>query len=130
MIRNSISVASVLAVGVATMSIAASAASSDAAAPQRAADHEISFGAAKFTKELWLNKGELITNPRAIDVESVNAGAFALEIVDEAGTVKVHNKTKNEHGGWTSWDFPSLGIYGGKYKLRFVNEAAGTREIK
>ena len=91
---------------------------------------EITFGNGSYSHELWLNGGQLINEPVGIDVESVNTGAFALEVVDEAGAIKAHNVTQNPHGGWTSWDLPSLGVYGGLYKLKFVNAAPGTRQIK
>lgn len=91
---------------------------------------DIQFGNGSYSKELWIHGGQLFTNPTGVDVESVNAGAFALEVVDANGAVKAHNVTQNAHGGWTSWDIPSLGVYNGQYKLRFVNTSAGTRLIK
>jgi hypothetical protein len=130
MTRNSQFIAIMVVLSVMDFNLAAGTNNPDVTAGKHDGTHETSFGAATFTKELWLNNGELVTNPTAIDVESVTAGAFALEIIDESGTVKVHNVAKNEHGGWTGWDFPSLGIYTGKYKLRFVNASSGTRQIK
>jgi hypothetical protein len=130
MTRKSKLVALMVALSVMDCNLAAGTNNPAVRTGKHAGANETSFGAATFTKELWLNNGEPVTNPTAIDVESVTAGAFALEIIDESGAVKAHNVAKNEHGGWTSWDFPSLGIYTGKYKLRFVNASPGTRQIK
>jgi len=90
---------------------------------------EINFGAASYTHQFLLNGGAPITNPLRVDVESENAGAFALEVLDASGAVKASNTAKNEHGGWTGWDLPSLGIPNGSFKLRFTNKASGTRMI-
>jgi len=63
----------------------------------------VNFGSGSYSHELWIHGGQLFVNPTGVDVESVNAGAFALEVVDANGDIKAHNVTQNEHGGWTSW---------------------------
>jgi hypothetical protein len=38
-------------------------------------------------------------------------------------------RTPNEHGGWTSVDFPSLGLYR-DHSIGFRNASSGTQQIK
>lgn len=90
----------------------------------------ISFGSGSYSHVLWIHNGQLFTNPVGVDVESANAGAFSLGVVNTSGVEMALNPTDNPHGGWTSWDLPSIGIHGGQYKLKFVNTSAGTRQIK
>jgi hypothetical protein len=87
------------------------------------------FGSASFTTEVWINNKALFTKPRNVDVEFVTAGPFDWIIADKDGNVVKTLRHKNEHGGWTSINFPSLGLYG-NYSIGFRNASSGPQQIK
>lgn len=88
------------------------------------------FGGGTFKQSLWINGGAFFDDPVDVNVESVTPGAFVFQAVDEAGVVKCSLRHENAHGGWTSFDLPSLGVHGGRLKLGFLNAAPGERNIK
>ncbi|WP_158789040.1 hypothetical protein [Granulicella sp. L46] len=90
-------------------------------------DYHFEFGS--FTNEMWINNKIVFKKPAGVDVEFVSAGAFDW-VFDDANGKEVRTlRSKNEHGGWTSVDFPSLGLHG-DYSIGFRNASSGEKEIK
>src|SRR5579871_6482498 len=92
-----------------------------------------SAGKASFSTFMWIKGGEVFTDTRTVEVEMVNAGAFALEAYDSSDHLVSKGERANAHGGWSTFDFRagmSPLLFGGKHKLKLVNRSAGTREVK
>jgi hypothetical protein len=93
-----------------------------------------SFGHTTFQNFVWLQGGALFENPRSLDVEMTNAGAYKVELWSAAGDLRGTGQTDNPIGGWHSFDFfQGQGgftppIPDGMFKVRFVNASAGTRD--
>jgi len=87
------------------------------------------FGSETFTKEVWINKKAVFTKPAGVDVEFVTAGAFDWVVADSDGKEVRTLLHKNEHGGWTSIDFSSLGL-SGDYSIGFRNASPKEQQIK
>jgi hypothetical protein len=87
------------------------------------------FGAGSFTKELWLNKKQVFKNPVDVSVEFITAGAFDWVFADAKGKEVRTLHHNNAHGGWTSMNFPSLGLFG-DYSIGFRNASPGKKQIK
>lgn len=87
------------------------------------------FGSATFKTEMWINYKAVFTKPVGVDVEFVTAGAFDWVIADAKGKEVRTVRHTNEHGGWTSIDFASLGLFG-DYSIGFRNASSGAQEIK
>lgn len=92
-----------------------------------------SFGKTTFAKFVWINSGSLFSNVTLVEVEMINVGAFKLEVVNKAGVV-ISSGSRNKLG-WSTFDFisgmnPPVVSGMSPYKLRFVNAAPGTRQIK
>jgi hypothetical protein len=62
-------------------------------------------------------------------VEFVTPGAFDWVFADPKGKEIRTLHHKNEHGGWTSIDFASLGLFG-DFSIGFRNASSGEKEIK
>jgi hypothetical protein len=92
-------------------------------------DKDYHFGAASFSNELWLNNGTAFKKPDGANVEFITPGAFDWVFSDENGKEVRTLRSKNEHGGWTSMNFASLGLYG-NYRIGFRNASTGAKEIK
>ena len=90
---------------------------------------DFDFGSASFTKEFWIDNKRLFKKTKGVDVEFINAGAWDWVFVDADGKEVRTLRTPNEHGGWTSVDFPSLGLYR-DYSIGFRNASSGTQQIK
>jgi hypothetical protein len=87
------------------------------------------FGSATFDKVYWINSKAIFPKPIGVDVEYVNSGAFDWLFADSTGAEVKTLHSKNEHGGWTSMNFASLGLYE-DYSIGFRNAAPGERQIK
>lgn len=88
-----------------------------------------------FSSFVWLNKGAAFSNVNVVEIEMNNAGAYALEVVGMAGAVISSGSRDNPHGGWSTFDFgagmnPPVVSGMSPYKLRLVNRAPGTRNVK
>jgi hypothetical protein len=92
-------------------------------------EKEYDFGSGSFSKEMWINNKEVFEGPTAVDVEFVTAGAFDWVFADVNGKEVKTLSSKNEHGGWTSMHFNSLGLYG-DYSIGFRNASSKKQEIK
>ena len=72
------------------------------------------FGATSFRRYVWLKGGGPFKNPRAMDVEMANPGAYGVEVWDLAGNLAGKAHRKNARGGWASfnfkasWDMPPI----------------------
>jgi hypothetical protein len=87
------------------------------------------FESASFTKEFWIDNKRVFKKPGGVDVEFVTAGAFDWVFADANGKEVRTLHHKNEHGGWTSMNFASLGLYA-DYSIGFRNASAGEQQIK
>ena len=87
------------------------------------------FESASFTKEFWIDNKRVFKKPSGVDVEFVTAGAFDWVFADANGKEVRTLHHKNEHGGWTSMNFASLGLYA-DYSVGFRNASAGEQQIK
>jgi hypothetical protein len=87
------------------------------------------FGSASFTKEMWINDKTVFKKPDGVDVEFVTAGAFDWVIADANGKEVRTLPAKNEHGGWASMNFTSLGLFS-DYRIGFRNASPGEKQIK
>ena len=94
------------------------------------------FGKTSFRNYVWVKGGQPFQDPLGLDIEMNAPGAFRLEVYDDDALVRTYRK-KGQHGGWTSFYFNGSAVddFGhvqlplhGTYKLKLVNEAAGTRE--
>lgn len=93
------------------------------------------FNGGTFRDYLWLKEGALFANVKLVDVEMVNGGAFALEVVDLQGRVISKGERASAHPGWSTFDFsagmnPPVVSGMSPYKLRFVNRTVGKRSIR
>jgi len=89
----------------------------------------ISFGSGSFKNELWVSGKKVFTKPVGADVEFITSGAFEWIIADDNGVLVKTVRHDNAHGGWTSIDFPSLGLYH-DYSIGFRNISGGEKKIK
>lgn len=87
------------------------------------------FGSAAFDKEYWVNNKAVFSRPIGVDVEFVAAGALDWVFADAKGVEVRTLHSANAHGGWTSMDFASLGLYD-DYSIGFRNAGNGQRQIK
>ncbi len=87
------------------------------------------FGTGSFNKELWINNKAIFKKPKGVNVEFVSSGAFDWIFADENGKEIRTLHHDNEHGGWTSMNFASLGLYG-NYSIGFRNTYPGKKTIK
>ncbi len=78
---------------------------------------------------MWINNKAVFKKPDGVDVEFVTAGAFDWVFADAAGKEVRTLRHKNEHGGWTSMNFASLGLFG-DYSIGFRNASPGEKQIK
>ena len=90
---------------------------------------EHKFGSATFMKEWWIDNKKVFTSPSSVDVEFVNAGIFDFVVADPSGKEVKTVRAKNDHGGWTSINFSSEGLYG-DYSIGFRNQSNGKLQIK
>ena len=97
------------------------------ASSSSAGDHH--FGSASFKQEMWINNKEVFKNPTGVDVEFVTSGAFDWVFADANGKEVRTLRSKNEHGGWTSMNFASLGLFG-DYSIGFRNASSEEQQIK
>ncbi len=81
------------------------------------------------TDELWVNNKSIFKEPKGVNVEFVTAGAFDWVFADASGKEVRTRRDKNEHGGWTGVDLPSLGLYG-DYSIGFRNVSPREQRIK
>jgi|SRR4051794_16268906 len=93
------------------------------------------FGATSFANFVWLDHGQPFSDPASMDIEMVNAGAFAVEVIRPNGTLAGRALAGNPHGGWSTFDFKYGGVFGpgipdGVYRIRLVNAAPGVRQAK
>ena len=91
--------------------------------------NDVHFEAASFTKEIWIKDKTVFKRPKGVDVEFVTSGAFDWVLGDATGTEVRTVRAKNEHGGWTSINFPSLGLFG-DYSIGFRNASDKQQQIK
>lgn len=86
------------------------------------------FGMGSFKNELWIANKNVFTKPSDVNVEFLTGGDWDWVIADSAGTVL---KTIRHSGptGWTSLNFPSLGLYG-NYSIGFRNASPGEKKIR
>jgi hypothetical protein len=87
------------------------------------------FGSGSFKTEMWVNNKAVFTKPVDANVEFVTAGAFDWVIADSKGKEIRTIRCKNEHGGWTGINFPSLVLYG-DYRIGFRNASPAEQQIK
>lgn len=87
------------------------------------------FGSGSFQDELWINDKAVFSKPIGVDAEFTTSGAFDWVFADRNGAEVRTSRNQNLHGGWTSIDFASLGLYG-DYSIGFRNASAGERQIK
>lgn len=87
------------------------------------------FGSGSFKNELWINKKAVFRKPEGVDVEFISAGAFDWVFADESGKEVRTHRQSNAHGGWTSMNFSSLGLFG-NYSIGFRNASPGEKRIK
>jgi hypothetical protein len=87
------------------------------------------FGTGSFTDELWINRKAVFKTPIGVDVEFITSGAFDWVFADAQGREVRTLRAQNAHGGWTSMDFASLGLYE-DYSIGFRNASDGERKIK
>jgi len=90
-------------------------------------DHH--FGNGAFVGELWIAGKRVFPNLSGADVEFVTPGAFDWIIADEKGVEVKAVRHTNGHGGWTSIDLPSQGLFG-NFSIGFRNKSDGAKEIK
>jgi hypothetical protein len=65
-----------------------------------------------------------VQKPVDVSVEFITAGAFDWVFADGHGKEVRTLHHKNPHGGWTSMNFPSLGLFG-DYSIGFRNASLG-----
>ena len=87
------------------------------------------FNAGSFTVQLWIAGKRVFPKLKGVDVEFVNAGAWDWVIADTQGKVVKTLRHANSHGGWTSIDLPSLGLYG-DFRIGFRNVGASEKKLK
>ena len=87
------------------------------------------FGSGSFTHELWIKNKKVFSDPRAVSVEFSTSGAFDWVFSDAHGKEVRTLRAQNAHGGWTSMDFASLGLFG-DYSVGFRNASSGHQQIK
>lgn len=88
------------------------------------------FGEATFNdKDYWINNKALLATPISVDVEFVTAGPFDWVFADSSGREVKTVRHRNEHGGWTSINTPSLGLFG-QYSIGFRNASSKEQQIK
>lgn len=87
------------------------------------------FGSGKFKHELWVATKKVFTKPVGVDVEFTTAGAFDWVFSDEGGKEVRTLRHTNAHGGWTSMNFASLGLFG-NYSIGFRNVGTSEQIIK
>lgn len=92
-------------------------------------DGDYHFGSGSFANEMWINNKAVFTKPVGVDVEFVTPGAFDWVFADANGKEVRTLRHKNDHGGWTSVDFASLGL-SGDYSIGFRNASSGDKQIK
>ena len=78
---------------------------------------------------MWIKDRAVFTDPVGVDVEFVTAGAFDWVFADQNGKEVRTLRHQNEHGGWTSMNFSSLGL-SGNYSVGFRNASPGEKQIK
>jgi hypothetical protein len=93
------------------------------------ADGDYHFESGSFATEMWIKNKAVFTKPVGVDVEFVTAGAFDWVFADASGKEVRTLRHTNEHGGWTSMNFASLGLFG-DYSIGFRNASAGNKQIK
>jgi hypothetical protein len=87
------------------------------------------FESGSFTTEMWINNKAVFTKPVGVDVEFTTPGAFDWVFADANGKEVRTLRANNEHGGWTSMNFASLGL-SGNYSVGFRNASPGEKQIK
>jgi hypothetical protein len=87
------------------------------------------FGEASFKTDMWINKKAVFSKPKNINVEFTSAGAFDWVFADATGKEVKKVRHSNAHGGWTSVNLPSLGLYG-DYSVGFRNASGSEQHIK
>jgi hypothetical protein len=87
------------------------------------------FGSGSFKDELWVNGKAVFHKPIGVDVEFITSGAFDWVFADKNGAEVKTVHHQNPHGGWTSIDFASLGLFG-DYSIGFRNAWTGEQQIK
>jgi hypothetical protein len=86
------------------------------------------FGAASFTNIIWIANKRVFPKPKDVNVEFLTGGEWDWVISDTAGTV-VKTVRHNGPSGWTSINFPSLGLYD-DYSIGFRNASSGQKKIR
>lgn len=90
------------------------------------------FGRSAFTDFLWLKNGGLFSNVTLVEVETLQKGAFRLEVVNPSG--QVISSSTRDASGWNTFDFmagmnPPVIPGMSPYKLRFVNASPGEKKL-
>lgn len=90
---------------------------------------EYDFDSLSFTADVWIGNKIVFHNPIDVDVEFITADPFEWIIADSQGNIVRTVKHPNAHGGWTSIDLPSLGLYK-DYSIGFRNDGSSGQQIK
>jgi hypothetical protein len=87
------------------------------------------FGSGTFDSELWIDGKRVFKRPIGVDVEFTTAGAFEWIFADATGAILKKIRHENAHGGWTSINFASLGLYD-DYSIGFENASGSKLTVK
>lgn len=87
------------------------------------------FGSAAFDKDYWMDGKAVFSKPIGVDVEFVTTGEFDWIFADTNGVEVKTSHCENLHGGWTSIDLASLGLFD-DYSIGFRNASSGKHQIK
>lgn len=87
------------------------------------------FGTGSFATELWISSKMIFKRPISVDVEFSTAGPFDWLFANRGGAIVKSLRHDNSHGGWTSINFASLGLYD-DYAIGFQNVTTSQQIVK
>ena len=90
------------------------------------------FGPASFSNFVWVKNGEALKEPKLVEIEMSNSGAFGLEVYDDSDRLVSKGERGNDRGGRSVFDFRAgmnPPVPSGCYKLKLVNRTSGVREV-
>ena len=93
------------------------------------------IGPTAFATFVWLKSGALFNNPNFLEIEMATTGKFGVEVTRPDGSVACSAQRENSNAGWHTFNFRhggecGAGVPNGDYKIKLINQAAGTRETK
>jgi hypothetical protein len=69
------------------------------------------FGSSSFVGERWIDHKRVFVQPVNVSVEFSSTQTFEWLIADVFGRIVKTVRVNQIHGGWTSINLPSLGLY-------------------